>query len=676
MRRIFPFNFFLIFVFIFIFIGISTNLIFAAEDQCTSGLCCDTSVSPKVFRPSTYACNSWTEYGCPWGTDYGNDVGKRTATQYCSGNSADCNGSISYSGWSVVADCNSCSVCVPGNAVCQAVAAPLSPTNGAIDVPLPVTLDWCDGPGAQSYIIQIYKDGEIRHVDGVTKIDDTLESKIEIDGLDVFTGKTTYEWEVTACLNENGTKCGADCGEDESVEDCADFSQKWSFTTAGETETIKITPPQLLEPFYDPTKPTEIPVVNLSDSLEWTRTEEKGKWARSYFFEIREGTTTVVSPTLTTSYIIPFETIWSSLSFNTIYNWHVKSCYGEGGTDCSDFGETWYFKTTGLAPNQLNADTTIIPVKLDWEDIPGALSYKYEVIDISTNEKVATGTVSLTVGTPPSEILVDYPNLKQEKIYSWKVRTCADREGEDPFCGTWSNSQEFTTFKLSTPSNPTPEDGGKLYTYDKYISWYAVAGAKAYQYTIDYIELSSEEKTEKCQGLVGIKVIPSTITSSPYLLLPLECLGKYHWSVRACLDKDCQETGDWSGPWLFNFVQPTPVGKAGLVPCGRTIDYPETPWNEREPCQFKHIFILLKNIIDLLLWRIGLMILVLLVIATGVVYYFSMGAPTTMAKVKSILKSAGMGYAIIFLAWVIINLILSILGYKIGIFGRWWMFSF
>ena len=70
------------------------------------------------------------------------------------------------------------------------------------------------------------------------------------------------------------------------------------------------------------------------------------------------------------------------------------------------------------------------------------------------------------------------------------------------------------------------------------------------------------------------------------------------------------------------------------------------------------------------------MILVLLVIATGVVYYFSMGAPTTMAKVKSILKSAGMGYAIIFLAWIIINLILSILGYKIGIFGKWWQIKF
>jgi len=97
MSRIFSFKFFLIFVFVFFFIGISTNLIFAADDQCTSGPCCDTSVSPKVFRPSTYICATSIEYGCPWGTNYGNDVGQRTITQYCSGNSADCNGTTTYS---------------------------------------------------------------------------------------------------------------------------------------------------------------------------------------------------------------------------------------------------------------------------------------------------------------------------------------------------------------------------------------------------------------------------------------------------------------------------------------------------------------------------------------------------------------------------------------------------
>ena len=537
----------------------------------------------------------------------------------------------------------------------------VSPADGATNVSIPAVLDWTDVPEAKGYYLQFFRDEnddgaitgeEIFNVGGIGSTDGAPTSTASYD-LEMFTKSTLYGWEVATCVD---TSCG-------------EFSTTSTFTT---TANITIDPPTLLSPFYDPTKPDEIPAVNLSDSLMW----QPARGARAYQYEIREGAT-IATSSLVAASSVSFEKLWSYLNLDITYSWQVKSCWAREESKCETIWSTeWKFKTTGAPPNLLNADATIIPVKLNWEDVPGALSYKYEVIDISTNEKVATGTVSLAVGIPPSEILVDYPNLKQEKTYSWKVRTCADREGEDPFCGTWSNSQEFTTFKLGTPSNPTPEDGGQLFTYDKYISWHTVPGARAYQYTIDYIELSSEEKNEKCPGLVGTKIIPPTITTSPSVFLTLECLGKYHWSVRACLDKDCQETGDWSGPWLFNFVQPTPVGKAGLVPCGRTIDYPETPWNEREPCQFKHIFILLKNIIDLLLWRIGLMILVLLVIATGVVYYFSMGAPTTMAKVKSILKSAGMGYAIIFLAWIIINLILSILGYKIGIFGKWWQIKF
>ncbi|PIV41664.1 MAG: hypothetical protein COS26_03250, partial [Candidatus Nealsonbacteria bacterium CG02_land_8_20_14_3_00_40_11] len=67
---------------------------------------------------------------------------------------------------------------------------------------------------------------------------------------------------------------------------------------------------------------------------------------------------------------------------------------------------------------------------------------------------------------------------------------------------------------------------------------------------------------------------------------------------------------------------------------------------------------------------------VLLAVATGVIYYFSMGAPTTMVKVKSLLKSAGIGYGIVFLAWIIINLILAVLGFKVDFFGHWWQISF
>jgi len=158
-------------------------------------------------------------------------------------------------------------------------------------------------------------------------------------------------------------------------------------------------------------------------------------------------------------------------------------------------------------------------------------------------------------------------------------------------------------------------------------------------------------------------------------MVTLKCLGDYQWQVKACLDKDCNETGDWSLA-NFAFAQPVEACKPSLVPCGRICDVSATPWNERESCQFKHIFILLRTLIDFFLWRIGLIILVLLVVASAVIYYFSMGAPATIINVKSIWRSAGIGYGILFLAWIIVNLLLAIFGYKVGVFGHWWEIKF
>lgn len=114
--------------------------------------------------------------------------------------------------------------------------------------------------------------------------------------------------------------------------------------------------------------------------------------------------------------------------------------------------------------------------------------------------------------------------------------------------------------------------------------------------------------------------------------------------------------------------------KGGLVPCGRTSDNPDTPWIETEPCGIKHIFILIKNIIDFLLGKLAPLLLVLLMVYSGVIFYLSlkMEAPTPIAKVKSLWKAAGIGYGIIFFAWIIIDLILKIFGYNVGVFGPWW----
>ncbi|MDD5501787.1 MAG: hypothetical protein PHH57_08995, partial [Candidatus Omnitrophica bacterium] len=64
----------------------------------------------------------------------------------------------------------------------------------------------------------------------------------------------------------------------------------------------------------------------------------------------------------------------------------------------------------------------------------------------------------------------------------------------------------------------------------------------------------------------------------------------------------------------------------------------------------------------------------LLAVASGVIFYFSakMEAPDPIAKVKSLWRAAGIGLIIIFSAWFIVSLFLTIFGYQVGVFGPWW----
>lgn len=91
--------------------------------ECTSGPCCDGC----HYKSATATCNFETqsEYGCPWGTDCGADVGKKTKTrwQYCTGVSPQCNGRwgdwSDWSNWMVADNCSTKEVCAAGTPQCQ-----------------------------------------------------------------------------------------------------------------------------------------------------------------------------------------------------------------------------------------------------------------------------------------------------------------------------------------------------------------------------------------------------------------------------------------------------------------------------------------------------------------------------------------------------------------------------
>ncbi|MCD5396217.1 MAG: DUF11 domain-containing protein [Candidatus Pacebacteria bacterium] len=93
------------------------------ECECSSGPCCDGC----HFKPSSAVCDVKieTQYGCPWGTGCGADVGKRTRSKfrYCSGKSSSCNGRwgnwTEWTSWRVADYCTINEICRPGYSKCQ-----------------------------------------------------------------------------------------------------------------------------------------------------------------------------------------------------------------------------------------------------------------------------------------------------------------------------------------------------------------------------------------------------------------------------------------------------------------------------------------------------------------------------------------------------------------------------
>ncbi|MHA1795612.1 MAG: hypothetical protein ACTSUK_05835, partial [Promethearchaeota archaeon] len=560
---------------------------------------------------------------------------------------------------------------------------PISPqdpdSNGklvASDVSIPIKLDWCDVDEANSYNLKVYitdisgdkchprlpssdsecNPYEIRKVkeriSGETQ--NVLHSEYLDDpkqgGIDFFTKDTTYAWEVSICKTNFNTNC-------------SEYSQRWRFNTSGEIKN-----PELIWPLNDPAgeKPVGIPL-----NLTWR--ERTGAHSYQYQITQKDSESSIIGTSTSPIAILGF----SDLKLNTQYLWRVKSCWDHKGKKCNpDWSEQqWEFKTTGEVP-QINfpksgAQNVPIPIQLKWEKVSGARAYKYRIFyggNIIFSDKISGEF-------PRSEVSIGYDQKishpKQLTSYSWQVQTCADEEGIH--CGNWSSAQSFETFRLPAPTVVTPKNGGNLSFGQYKLSWAIGYNPKIFQYEIKYVAKSPEEKNPECKDLEG-KIIPQGKgeTKNNWIILTnLKCLGEYHWKVRGCIDPDCKEAGEWSD-WAFNLVPPSGPKKAGLIPCGKMIDDPDTPWDERESCEIKHLFLLLHIVWSFILKVLIPIFLVLNIIATGALLVFSFNKTTALLKIKSIWKAFGIGTAIILFSWLAINCLLQILEYNVNIWGSWY----
>jgi hypothetical protein len=224
----------------------------------------------------------------------------------------------------------------------------------------------------------------------------------------------------------------------------------------------------------------------------------------------------------------------------------------------------------------------------------------------------------------------------------------------------------LATSNLPAPSGfVSPRDAAGLDNYPTHLAWNSVKGAVAYRITMDYTNKDTDAECQKSGRLFD-----SVTTTNSYnpAGLPVACLGSYAWNVATCFSENCApaETGG-AATWTFSIAKGG--GKdSGFMVCGLRDDDTKTPWDERNPCQFGDLFKLLEKLIDFALFKLSFWLLPILVAITGGLFYTHAGGTDTLKMIKQSWIRIGIGYALLFFAWLLTNWTLQAFGYH----GLWW----
>lgn len=104
---------------------------------------------------------------------------------------------------------------------------------------------------------------------------------------------------------------------------------------------------------------------------------------------------------------------------------------------------------------------------------------------------------------------------------------------------------------------------------------------------------------------------------------------------------------------------PLAPAEAGIIPCGLTSPDPAWPNNGQDKCTLCHLIIGINSII-VFLRNIMSAIAIAVIVAMAFVYITSAGDEGRMRFAKGGIAAALIGFAIILLAWLIVNFILTI----------------
>ena len=454
----------------------------------------------------------------------------------------------------------------------------------------------------------------------------------------LFTRDRTYVWKLKSCY-------------DDIAQDCSDYGQAWTFSTKNDP----IGTPTAQSPADDASggKLTGLPL-----SLTWSIPDGTNSFIYETSFmsgERKTSRATIPNSETAASDSALFDA--DNLKPSTTYKWRVRACSNFNSTDCDGWSPWFSFTTTGRAPkaNTLTAISNI-PATFSWEPVEGAKSYNFS-LQAAGGDPVITVVNNFKAMEKPTYV-VRYPNIDQETTYYWKVQTCAHNDGT--VCGDWSAENSITTGEITTPLADSPAQGETVYAdqLSHQFSWSEIKGSAAYHYKLTLV---TPAETDCQQNEID------GITRQTIITAQMNCLGEYTMAVEACVDESCKSVSP-KGEWSFTLEQRVPTNKNSLAVCGSGYDNPDTPWNEREECAIKHAALFVKIFLDFLIFKLSILLLPFMVVATAGLFYSPFRTPELLERVKTAWKAVGIGYLLLFFAWVIVGILLSLIGFQ----GLWW----
>jgi hypothetical protein len=106
-------------------------------------------------------------------------------------------------------------------------------------------------------------------------------------------------------------------------------------------------------------------------------------------------------------------------------------------------------------------------------------------------------------------------------------------------------------------------------------------------------------------------------------------------------------------------IVPLVPAEAGLIPCGLTVDDTNQAGDQTVKCTLCHLVVGINSII-VFLRNVMSAVAIAVIVAMAFIYITSAGDEGRMRFAKGGIAAALIGFAIILLAWVIVNFVLSI----------------